>query len=100
MANSRQPLARRVKTSSKQPARQYRYGEKRTWEIVLDAVQSFSRPVSAVEIGKHIATPDFALANVTTPIFPCYTVNSYAHGRLYRGIASLDVADPGATMIG
>lgn len=61
--------------------RQFRYGAKPTWEIVLDATLSFDRPASAVEISDLItsAIPDFAKANVF-PDLSVLSVNSPSRG--------------------
>lgn len=63
------------------PVRQYRYGTKPTWEVVLDAVRAFGRPVSAAEVGNRIAAdvPDFARANVS-PDLSVLSVNSHSRG--------------------
>ena len=46
--------------------RRYRYGDKPTWEIVLDAVRAFDRKVSLAEVGDRIASeiPGFARNNL------------------------------------
>lgn len=61
--------------------RQYRYGTKPTWEIVLDAVRAFGRPVSATEVGNRIAAdiPDFARTNVS-PDLSVLSVNCSSRG--------------------
>lgn len=72
-------------TQSAQSTRQYLYGDKPTWQIVLDAVQSFASPVSAADVRKHIVAilPSFAPANVSADLYTL-TVNSAARGN-YRG---------------
>jgi hypothetical protein len=61
--------------------RRYRYGTKPTWEIVLDAVRSFGRPVSATEVSNRIAAdiPDFARTNVG-PDLSVLSVNCPSRG--------------------
>ena len=46
--------------------REYRYGAKSTWEVVLDAVRQIGRPVTSQEVGDHIMAriPDFARTNL------------------------------------
>lgn len=63
------------------PTPRYRYGEKRTWEIVLDAVRALGRPATAVEIGDLIAKqiPNFALSNLA-PDLSVLSVNCYSRG--------------------
>ena len=58
-----------------------RYGDKYTWEIVLEAVMTFGRPVSAIEIRAHLAStrPDFNLSNVS-PDLCSLTVNCNSRG--------------------
>lgn len=66
--------------SSEQRSRK-RYAAGRTWEIVLDAVRSFDRPVSAAEVRAHLAKtlPEFNLSNVG-PDLSALTVNSESRG--------------------
>ncbi len=61
--------------------RRYRYGERPTWEIVLDAVRAFERPVSTAEIGNRITSeiPDFALSNIG-PDLSVLSVNCFSRG--------------------
>lgn len=52
--------------SNARPPREYRYGSKPTWEVVLDAVREIGRPATSKEVGDHIAAniPDFARTNL------------------------------------
>lgn len=63
------------------PRRRYRYGSKPTWEVVLDAVLEFGRPVAAAEVGERIAQriPDFARANLG-PDLSVLSVNCNSRG--------------------
>ncbi len=61
--------------------RKYRYGDKPTWEVVLDAVIEIGRPVTAAEVGDFITSrvPDFAKANVG-PDLSVLSVNCFSRG--------------------
>ncbi|WP_159597287.1 HNH endonuclease [Hydrogenophaga sp. BPS33] len=61
--------------------RKYRYGDKPTWEVVLDAVMEIGRPVTSAEVGQLIATriPDFAKANIG-PDLSVLSVNCFSRG--------------------
>lgn len=62
-------------------ARKYRYGDKPTWEVVLDAVIEIGRPVTSAEVGDFIASriPDFARANLG-PDLSVLSVNCFSRG--------------------
>ena len=68
-------------SSPKSKKRQYRYGERTTWEIVRDTVREFHRPVTTAEIGARIVSEisDFALANLG-PDLSVLSVNSFSRG--------------------
>lgn len=61
--------------------RDYRYGKKPTWEIVLEAVREFGRPVSSAEVGDLIASriPDFVKTNLG-PDLSVLSVNCNSRG--------------------
>lgn len=63
------------------PGRQFRYGPKPTWEIVLEAVRSLARPVSTAEVGDRIVSeiPDFARGNLG-PDLSVLSVNCFSRG--------------------
>ncbi|MBN3826803.1 HNH endonuclease [Burkholderia sp. Ac-20384] len=67
-------------TRNKAP-REYRYGSKPTWEIVLDAVLALGRPVSSTEVGDYIVEriPEFALKNLS-PDLSVLSVNCNSRG--------------------
>jgi hypothetical protein len=62
-------------------SQKYKYGGKRTWEIVFEAVRTFERPVTPAEVKGHIASviPNFALANVGADL-AAISVNSTSRG--------------------
>lgn len=59
----------------------YRYGEKPTWQLVLDAVRALPRPVSATHVGDLITAqvPDFARSNLA-PDLSLLSVNCPSRG--------------------
>ena len=61
--------------------RSYRYGSKPTWQVVLDSVRSFGRPVLLAEVGDRIVLdiPDFDRANLT-PDLSVLSVNCFSRG--------------------
>ena len=61
--------------------RKYRYGDKPTWEVVLEAVIEIGRPVTSSEVGDLIASriPGFARANVG-PDLSVLSVNCFSRG--------------------
>src|SRR5690606_4855498 len=61
--------------------RKYRYGDKPTWEVVLDAVIEIGRPVSSAEVGDLIASriPGFAKTNIA-PDLSVLSVNCFSRG--------------------
>lgn len=65
----------------KPPARQFRYGEKSTTEIVLDVVRSVGRPVSGAEIGARVIDqiPGFRPTNIF-PDLSTLSVNCFSRG--------------------
>jgi hypothetical protein len=67
--------------TKKKAPREYRYGPKPTWEIVLDAVLAMGRPVSSTEVGHYIVEriPDFALKNLS-PDLSVLSVNCNSRG--------------------
>jgi HNH endonuclease len=67
--------------AKKKAPREYRYGSKPTWEIVLDAVLALGRPVTSAEVGDHIVEriPDFALTNLS-PDLSVLSVNCNSRG--------------------
>jgi hypothetical protein len=68
-------------SSPDHPGRQYRYGPKPTWELVLEAVRSMARPVSTAEVGDRIVSeiPDFARGNLG-PDLSVLSVNCFSRG--------------------
>lgn len=62
-------------------ARRYRYGSKRTWELVYEAVRECRRPVSTGELGKLIAVnlPHFKRNNLA-PDLSMLSVNCFSRG--------------------
>jgi hypothetical protein len=71
----------RTAQSSDPGGREYRYGKIPTWEIVLEAVREFGRPVSSAEVGDLIASriPDFAKTNLG-PDLSVLSVNCNSRG--------------------
>lgn len=61
--------------------RRYRYGGKRTWELVYEAIWECQRPISASELGKLIAAklPEFRLKNLA-PDLSMLSVNCFSRG--------------------
>lgn len=59
----------------------YRYGSKPAWQIVLDAVRSFGRPVLLAEVGDRISQDirDFDLGNLA-PDLSVLSVNCFSRG--------------------
>ncbi|WP_418132204.1 HNH endonuclease (plasmid) [Variovorax sp. 375MFSha3.1] len=75
------PLSRHATRSPEPRSRAYRYGDKPTWEIVLDAVREFGRPASSAEVGELIASriPDFVKSNMG-PDLSVLSVNCNSRG--------------------
>lgn len=70
-----------LKSRARLAAMPFRYGDKPTWRIVLDAVKELARPVSAAEVGDFISSriPDFARANLS-PDLSVLSVNCPSRG--------------------
>lgn len=70
----------RISPPSK-PPRQYRYGDKPTWELVLEAVQELGQPVSASDVSRHMEAKilGFARGNVG-PDLSVLSVNCPSRG--------------------
>lgn len=68
-------------STTQRPARQYRYGTNRTWEVVLEAVRAMGRPVTSAEVGGYIVAqhPGFARANIG-PDLSVLSVNCNSRG--------------------
>ncbi len=84
MTRNFDPSIRRVAIRDHSPDRsghQFRYGSRRTWEIVFDAVRALDHPASATEIGDHVLAeiPDFARKNVL-PDLSMLSVNCRSRG--------------------
>lgn len=64
-----------------EPARQYLYGSKPTWEVALDVVRELGRPVSITEIGDLIveAIPHFKCSNLAADL-SLLSVNGNSRG--------------------
>ncbi|MEJ8858526.1 HNH endonuclease [Variovorax robiniae] len=64
----------------------YRYGDRRTWEIVSDAALSFDRPVTVREIEELVLAeiPHFAPKNFL-PDLSATSVNSRSRGNFLKG---------------
>lgn len=73
------------RSKTRTSVRQYRYGEKPTWEIVFDAVcdavRESQRPVTRIEVGNRITERNhlFKLANLG-PDLSVLSVNCYSRG--------------------
>ena len=71
-----------AKAKQSQPLRrQYRYGDRPTWELVFDAVRAFGRPATPAEVGDSIVSliPSFARANLA-PDLSVLSVNCNSRG--------------------
>nr|WP_297387178.1 HNH endonuclease signature motif containing protein [uncultured Roseateles sp.] len=84
MTKNDDPSLRRVAIrdrSADRSGHQFRYGSRRTWEIVFDAVRVLGHPASATEIGNRILSeiPDFARKNVL-PDLSMLSVNCRSRG--------------------
>ena len=75
------PAGESDKSSRVKTPRQYRYGDKRTWELVFEAVKELGRPVSARDVSKHMEAkiPEFAMSNVG-PDLSMLSVNCPSRG--------------------
>ena len=60
-------------------ARQYRYGDKATWDMVGDAVVAMGRPVSTAEVRDYLVArvPDFRTNNLG-PDLSVLSVNCFS----------------------
>lgn len=75
-----------MEEKSQTTGRRYRYGDRRTWEIVSDAALSFGRPVTAREVEARVLSeiPDFAPKNFI-PDLSATSVNSKSRGNHLKG---------------
>jgi hypothetical protein len=67
--------------SAKSTGRRYRYGDRPTSEVVLEAVRVLGRPVSLKEVGDRIVSeiPDFVRRNLG-PELSAFSVNCFLRG--------------------
>jgi len=67
--------------AARRQGRRYRYGDRPTWEVVLESVRALGRPASLTEVGDHIASeiPSFARGNLG-PDLSVLSVNCFSRG--------------------